>query len=94
MIASAESAAIPAASVGGQSGPSIDSDYLVWLGPQALPALDRAIRLSSPDRQLANQRDRLLLQQQGRMADRRAWSFRFWRLQRYLDTHSSSPKPS
>ncbi|CCD93475.1 conserved membrane hypothetical protein [Bradyrhizobium sp. ORS 375] len=75
----------------GQSGPSIDCDYLVSLGPEALPALDRAIRLMPVERLLASDRDRLVREQQSRMADWRSWSFRGWRLQRYLDTHSTSP---
>ena len=78
----------------GRSGPSIDSDYLVWLGPQALPAIDRAMLMSPSDRRLTADRDRLLLQQQTRMADWRSWSFRGWRLQRYLDTHPLLQNPS
>ncbi|CAL77711.1 conserved hypothetical protein; putative membrane protein [Bradyrhizobium sp. ORS 278] len=78
----------------GRSGPSIDSDYLVWLGPQALPALDRAMRLIPTDRRLGSSRDLLLRQQDIQMEAWRSWSFRGWRLQRYLDTHPLSSNPS
>ncbi|GLH75622.1 hypothetical protein SSBR45G_05300 [Bradyrhizobium sp. SSBR45G] len=71
----------------GQSGPSIDSAYLAWLGPQALPAIDRAMRLSPSNQQLLSDRDRLLLLQQSQMAAWRSWSFRGWRLQRHLAKH-------
>lgn len=79
----------------GQNGPAIDSDYLVWLGPQALPAIERAMQLSPTNRGLVTDRDRLLKQQASDMAASwRCWSFRGWRLQRYLDTHPPAQKPS
>lgn len=78
----------------GQSGPLIDGSYLVWLGPEALPAIERAMLLRPTDRGLASDRDRLLEQQESSMASWRSWSFRGWRLQRYLDTHPVSQKPS
>jgi len=79
----------------GQNGPSIDSSYLVWLGPQALPAIERAMQLSPTNQGLMSDRDTLLKLQTNLMtASWRSWSFRGWRLQRYLDTHPPAQKPS
>jgi len=65
-------------------GVTIDMTYLFQLGPQALPAIDRALRLRAPDPVLAASRDRLADDQAKRMASWRAWDFRSWRLQRYM----------
>jgi len=79
----------------GQNGPAIDSSYLVWLGPQALPAIERAIQLSPTNPGLMRDRDSLLkLQADLVAASWRSWSFRGWRLQRYLDTHPPAQKQS
>lgn len=67
----------------------LDANYLGQLGPQALPAIDRAIALNRYTPYLAATRDRLLEQQQKDMASWRAWGFRSWRLQRTLDARQN-----
>jgi hypothetical protein len=68
------------------NGLQIDIDYLLTLGPQALPAIDRAIALrpGSSESCLVSRRDRLVEQQRQDLAWR-SWGFRSWRLQRRLD---------
>lgn len=70
----------------GGNGPFLDTSYLVSLGPQALPALDRYIAIR-PDHQtpLKINRDELARQQRAELSSWRAWTIRGWRLQRYLD---------
>ncbi|MCJ9702481.1 MULTISPECIES: DUF4173 domain-containing protein [unclassified Bradyrhizobium] len=67
-------------------GVQIDMNYLLTLGPQALPAIDRAIMLrpGNPESCLVSRRDRLVEQQRQDLAWR-SWGFRSWRLQRRLD---------
>jgi hypothetical protein len=65
-------------------GVTIDMSYLFRLGPQALPAIDKALPLRTPDPFLVARRDRLADEQARRMASWRAWDFRSWRLQRYM----------
>lgn len=67
-------------------GVQVDMDYLIQLGPQALPAIDRAIRLRGADPNLVSRRNCLVEQQNNDMASWRAWGFRSWRLQRTLDS--------
>lgn len=67
-------------------GVAIDMNYLLNLGPQALPAIDRAISLRGYDPALVSRRSCLVKQQQGDMNSWRNWGFRSWRLQRTLDT--------
>jgi Domain of unknown function (DUF4173) len=67
------------------TGVQIDSNYLVHLGPQALPAIDRAIRLRGSDPYLVSRRDCLVEQQRKDMTSWRAWGFRGWRLQHYIN---------
>ena len=78
-------------------GVHLDFWYLVRLGPQALPAIDRFLeygrRTGDPvpcacgsklvDMDL--ERARLVDMQRGELPSWRGWSFRGWRLQRYLD---------
>ena len=66
-------------------GVNLDIDYLFRLGPQALPAIDRAIRLRYVNPVLVSRRDWLVEQQHQQMAPWRSWGFRGWRLQRFLD---------
>jgi hypothetical protein len=66
-------------------GVSIDTNYLVQLGPQALPAIDKAIQIRGADPNLVSRRDSLVEVQRKDMASWRSWSFRNWRLQRSLD---------
>jgi Domain of unknown function (DUF4173) len=75
----------------GGHGVSIDRTYLAGLGPQALPAIDKARRLLPNDQCLVSGRARLVEQQQQIMASWRSWSFQSFRLQRYLDKQKNQP---
>ncbi|WP_339036809.1 DUF4173 domain-containing protein [Bradyrhizobium symbiodeficiens] len=70
-------------------GLQIDINYLLTLGPQALPAIDKAILLRSgnPESCLVSRRDRLVEQQRRDLAWRSS-GFRSWRLQRRLDAQA------
>ena len=74
----------------GGSGVWLDTCYLAGLGPQALPAIDKAIQMGKFNSNLESRRDRLLERQSHDMASWRAWSFRSWRLQRVLDAHAAA----
>jgi uncharacterized protein DUF4153 len=71
-------------------GVRIDTAYLLGLGPQALPAIDRAVQILD-DRCLVTGRERLVEQQQQIKASWRSWGFRSFRLQRYLDMQEHRP---
>jgi len=76
-------------------GVTVDINYLFHLGPQALPAIDRAIALRSSDRIffdpiLVSHRNCLVEQHRDDLASWRAWGFRSWRLQRTLDAQKIS----
>jgi len=71
-------------------GVGIDMNYLFHLGPQALPAIDKAIALRGFDQTLVSRRGCLVEQQRKDMASWRAWGFRSWRLQRVLDAQQKS----
>jgi hypothetical protein len=71
-------------------GVTVDINYLFHLGPQALPAIDRAIALRGSDPNLVSRRDCLVEQYRNDLASWRAWGFRSWRLQRTLDAQKSS----
>ncbi|WP_315836128.1 DUF4173 domain-containing protein [Bradyrhizobium prioriisuperbiae] len=68
-------------------GVVLDFDYLMALGPQALPALDTFNQRGVPGPGVfgADQRAKLAAQLGVELRSWRAWSFRKWRLQRYLD---------
>ena len=68
-------------------GVQIDMNYLVQLGPQALPAIDKAIQLRGADPNLVSRRNCLVEQQRREMASWRSLGFRSWRLQRFIDDH-------
>lgn len=70
-------------------GVQIDIDYLMTLGPQAVPAIDKAFALRPAAREgcLVPRRDRLVEQLRQDLAWR-SWSFRDWRLQRRLDAQA------
>lgn len=78
----------------GGKGVMLDVSYLASLGPQALPAIDRAIASHLSESHLSAYRDRLLQAQASDMASWRTWSFRGWRLQHYLNTHPVPSPPS
>ena len=71
-------------------GVAIDLYYLLNLGPQALPAIDRAIVLRGYDPALVSHRGSLVEQQRREMNSWRNWGFRSWRLQRTLDAQQPS----
>ncbi|WP_194405959.1 DUF4173 domain-containing protein [Bradyrhizobium sp. CCBAU 53351] len=77
------------------NGLQIDMNYLLTLGPQALPAIDKAIMLrpGTPESCLVSRRDRLVEQQRQDLAWR-SWGFRSWRLQRRLDALAKDPSGS
>jgi Domain of unknown function (DUF4153) len=80
--------------VAGQ-GVTIDAPNLLQLGPQALPAIDKAIQLRFFDPVLSSGRNYLCKRHNGDMASWRAWGFRGWRLQRYISARqdvSSCPQ--
>jgi hypothetical protein len=72
---------------GSNGSGAFDWTYALELGPQAIPALDRVIAAHgvSPVNSVVLSRDHMARGHACRMADWRAWTFRDWRLQRYLD---------
>jgi hypothetical protein len=75
-------------------GPRLDEVYLVDLGPQMIPALDRYFILTSepPYPYLHIQRRRLAQAHLAATADWRALTLRGWRLRRYLERHPDPPR--
>jgi hypothetical protein len=71
-------------------GVNLDLNYLYTLGPQALPALQRAAQLPGITVRDCG-RGRLVSNQEADMASWRSWGFRSWRLQRWLDAHPDTP---
>jgi hypothetical protein len=69
------------------AGLPIDLNYIVGLGPQAIPALDRYIAANPGwnPRQFRAHRDNYAAAHAERARSWRAWTFRDWRLTRYLD---------
>jgi len=76
------------------NGIQVDMNYLIHLGPQALPAIDRAIQLRGADPTLVSRRNCLVEQQRNNLASWRAWGFRNWRLQRTLDAQQQGSSAS
>jgi hypothetical protein len=75
-------------------GVQIDMNYLVQLGPQALPAIDKAIQLRGADPNLVSRRNFLVEQLRREMTSWRSLGFRNWRLQRFIDDHQKSSAAS
>ena len=73
----------------GGKGVNLDLCYLSSLGPQAIPAIDRAIEARGDNAALVGRRGELVQLQALDMASWRSWGFRSWRLQRYLDDRAS-----
>jgi len=70
------------------AGQRLDFWYVAGLGPQALPALDRYISRGAPISAVgwfSARREMLVKGYHDELDSWRAWSFRGWRLQRYLD---------
>ena len=69
----------------GGKGVELDVGYLAGLGPQAVPAIDKAKLLGVNRPCLVTRRAHLVEMQAQDMASWRTWGFRSYRLQRYLD---------
>jgi hypothetical protein len=69
------------------NGLAVDFSYLVSLGPQALPAIDRYIS-ALPNDYVGDRftwpRDQLVTKQRAELDSWRAWSFRGYRLRQYV----------
>ena len=77
-------------------GPELDTWMVRDLGPDALPAMDRYLLGFASGRrrgELEDWRDRTAAAVRREMADPRSWSWRGWRLARYLDA-SGVPEPA
>jgi hypothetical protein len=79
------------------NGLALDVNYLVGLGPQAVPAIDRYLAalpngaaLPVNRGQLAWNRDQLIKRQLAELDSWRAWSFRGYRLKQYVAAASPS----
>lgn len=68
-------------------GRPLDAWYLAELGPQAVPVLDRYLDRRGADAPacLVAKRARLAREHSEAMRDWRAWTYRDWRLERYLE---------
>jgi hypothetical protein len=78
----------------GGTGPNLDLQYLMSLGPQVLPALelhrkDVPSLLIDMDLRFPRARDSFV-----RSENWRSWGFRAWRLQRYLSNNPDTPSNS
>jgi hypothetical protein len=73
----------------GGTGQQLDDNYLRRLGPEAIPAID-VMLARFPDRARLAEIRRLLTWKPKSADDWRAWTFRRWRLDRYLATHPHS----
>jgi hypothetical protein len=79
------------------TGLELDFNYLVGLGPQALPAIERYLAARPnryiPDQfRMTGQRDQLVARQLAELESWRAWSFRGYRLKRYIVAAGLSPE--
>ena len=78
-------------------GSTLDLGYLMQLGPQAIPAMDRYVAHVSPSAPpLTAERAQInrawqALQHQERMRDWRAWTYWDWQLSQYLRQHPEAP---
>jgi Domain of unknown function (DUF4173) len=75
-------------------GVQIDTNYLLQLGPQALPAIEKILQIRVFDPSLVSRRDFLVEVQRKDMSSWRSWGFRSWRLQRRLDARQSNAAAS
>lgn len=76
------------------SGATLDVPYLMSLGPQAIPALDRYLRSTGTASTSARTgRDLLAATLQREVGSWRTWSLRDWRLQRHLVQAGTLPRP-
>ncbi len=66
-------------------GVDVDINYLLSLGPQALPGIDRTAKIREGDRTFACRRNSLADRLRLKVASWRAWGLRDWRLKQYLE---------
>jgi hypothetical protein len=72
-----------------RAGQPVDIGYVMSLGPQAIPAIDRYIAAQATSEPTAlAYRKHLAASHRKRVDDWRAWTFRDWRLTRYLSDHA------
>ncbi len=76
----------------GKNTPHLDEEYLVSLGPSAIPAIDNALNYFPPDtvQDLVVDRARLVTKLHWNSDNWRAWTFRAWRLKRYIKLHQTT----
>jgi hypothetical protein len=76
-----------------KAGRPIDLNYIVELGPQAIPALDRylAANPAFTPRHFRTHRDNFAAAHAQRAQSWRAWTYRDWRLTRYLGEARTQP---
>ncbi len=69
----------------------LDTYYLTRLGPQAIPAIDRLLAAGDTawPTWILEKRDEMAAAHLQHMQDWRGWTFRGWRLMRYLDQHAA-----
>ena len=77
-------------------GQLLDQSYLFALGPAAVPAIDLLLKDTNSGRVpgvigLRQQREWLAARHRERSSDWRAWTFRDWRLSRYLEENPAPP---
>ena len=89
----------PSWEVSGEGG-RLDVDHLASLGPAAVPAIDRFLanaktieptmsaRHVATASRLRDLRDRLAVMHRALLGDWRGWTFRSWRLSRYLEANA------
>jgi hypothetical protein len=75
------------------SGPNLDLKYLEWLGPQAEPALRPYVK-EMPALQSVISKHRCRDNYLRSYRNWRGWSFRTWRLERYLANNPDTPPNS
>jgi hypothetical protein len=78
-----------------KTGVTLDTEYLVGLGPQAIPALDRF--LAFPEHRAVSTaqltRGELAVSHRLRAQDWRSWTYRNWQLTRYLSKRDEAGRP-
>jgi hypothetical protein len=78
------------------AGPSFDADYAASLGPEALPAIDEYLRRRPADMDAAAVQRLLCWRKYLSVAlpsvEWRGWSFRAWRLRKYLASDGAAAR--
>jgi hypothetical protein len=73
------------------AGPALDVNYIRSLGPQALPVIEVYLSKVEPLRKIAESERDCYWQRSAVQKNWRAWSWRSWRLGRYLAKNPFSP---